>query len=277
MARHWGSWLARACVVGALVAAGAVAPHAAGAQEHGSGGDMGGMDGMVPVGPGGDGMIPTGDWSDQQRVQMLDLIHRTEQELPAFADAQHDLDIGFYDFGAEASGGWVHYINWAWMGDSHVLDPTHPESLVFHREQDGHLKLVSAMFFATIGTTMDTIPENIAWYPGWHTHHDVCIRDDDHKFGGLPPCPAGSQPFDKPPMMHVWIDKDGPCQHRFGGIDIDGVHCDVMGMPAGMGDTTTTTMPMGESTTTTSTTTMGTGTPPPPPATPIVEPPPTTG
>jgi hypothetical protein len=161
------------------------------------------------------------------------------------------------------------------MDDDHLLDPTHPESLVFHQEAGGHLRLVSAMYFASLGTTIDTIPEEIASYPGWHTHSDVCIRDDDHKFGGLPPCPQGSRPFDQPPMTHVWIVDDGPCSHRFAGVDIDGVHCDVMGMPMGeeMPTTTTTMPPMGGSTTTTmpdmSTT--------PPAATPIVESPQNTG
>ena len=42
----------------------------------------------------------------------------------------------------------------------------------------------------------------------------------------MPSCPAGSHSAATPLMMHVWI-VDNACGHRFGGIGVDGLHCDV--------------------------------------------------
>lgn len=185
-----------------------------------------------------DSMLPPGDWSDEQRMAMHELIARTEQELPAFGDPEALPAMGFADFGITAPGGYVHFINWDWMDDGHILDPSHPESVVFQQHwnedtQQQEMTLVSAMFFLPSETTMETIPEELTWWPGWHTHSNVCVTDEG-TFGGLPTngqCASG-HPFDKPPMLHVWI-VDNECGHRFGGVDVTGLHCDVHGHPGG--------------------------------------------
>jgi hypothetical protein len=187
-----------------------------------------------PHEPGhGEGLVPPGDWTHEEIETLLDLIDRTEAALPAFADP-NDLPAGFYDFGVTAPGGYDHYINWEWIDDEHILDPEHPESLVYQRTwndetQQEETTLVSAMFFLPSQYDMDNIPEDLAWYPGWHTHADVCINEQ-HRFAGLSfdgECSTGV-PFDKPPMMHTWI-VDNQCGHRFGGVDTGGLHCDVHG------------------------------------------------
>lgn len=168
----------------------------------------------------------------------MDLIERTERDLPAFADPAYLESIGFHDFGIAAPGGYVHYINNAWIDDDHVLDPTHPESLLFQRVWDpdtgqSQLVLKAAMFFMPTGTTMDTIPADLAWIPGWHVHPDVCVTDDV-TFAGLAnmdgTCSQG-HPQLGPPMTHVWI-ADNACGHRFGMVGVGGLMCDMhMHMP----------------------------------------------
>jgi hypothetical protein len=216
-----GSWLARTVAVAVTTVAALGLPSTALAQEH-------------PHEPGpGDGLIPEGEWTDEEVGTLLDLIDRTEAALPAFADPA-ELPDGFYDFGITAPGGYDHYINWEWLDDDHILDPEFPESLVYQHvwndeTQEDEIMLVSAMFFLPTQYTADNIPEELAWYPGWHTHADVCINEQ-HRFAGLSSggqCSSGV-PFDRPPMMHVWI-MDNECGHRFGGIDTGGLHCDVHG------------------------------------------------
>jgi hypothetical protein len=216
--------------------------------------------------PGSDGLLPPGDWSAEQEDALLDLIDRTEAELPAFSDPEELLEMGFIDFGVSAPGfpgegaGYDHYINWDWIDDDRILDPTRPESLVFRVTWDDtgerQFELVSAMYFLPSQYGLDDMPEEYAWYPGWHTHENICVGDD-HTFAGLTnngECPTGSRVFDKPPMLHTWI-VDNPCGHRFGGIDVGGPHCDVHGHPGGPGPTTThphgptTTHPHGPTTT----------------------------
>jgi len=174
------------------------------------------------------GILPPGDWTHEQITYAEDLVERTEAALPAFGDIPTIQALGFENLGVTAPGGYDHWINWGWIDDGHLIDPEFPESLVFRNTFDGGYVLEAAMFLADSHHDMSNLPEEMAWLPGWHNHADVCIDDDGH-FTGL----AGSNgecfsghPFDKPPMMHVWI-VDNECGHRFGEIGVSGLICDV--------------------------------------------------
>lgn len=175
-----------------------------------------------------DGILPEGDWTEEEMALAADLVARTEAALPAFSDVETIQALGFENFGVTAPGGYDHWINWDWVDDGHLIDPEFPESLVFRQVGDDYV-LQAAMFLADSHHTMDNLPADIAWWPGWHTHENVCV-DENRKFAGLAgpggDCPPGSQTFDRPPMMHVWI-VDNECGHRFGEIDVGGLICDV--------------------------------------------------
>jgi hypothetical protein len=217
-----------------LALAAAVVPNAVSAQQH-------------PPGHG-DGILPPGDWSPAQRDELLDMVEDAERDLPQFADPE-DLPEEYIDFGVAVDGYW-HFINWEMFDDAYLLDPNHPEALVYHREWNdetssyGPFRLVSAMYILRTEHTMENLPEDLAWLPGLHTHPDICVNETTKKFAGLSGggCPAGSRAFEGPPMMHVWIEDPG-CDppHRFGGIDLGGLHCEVHGHPGGPGGSTTTT------------------------------------
>jgi hypothetical protein len=187
----------------------------------------------------GDGLIPPGDWTDAQVADLLDLIHRTEAALPAKFPTVASFDqlsdvlggMGYHNFGATAPGGYDHWINNGWLFDDHLVDPDFPEALVYQIQDDGQWHLVSAMFMLDPAIDMDHIPEDIAWLPGWHGHPELCVDDQGGGFRGItdpdmPSCPAGSHSAATPLMMHVWI-VDNECGHRFGGVGIEGLHCDV--------------------------------------------------
>src|SRR5690606_15446038 len=119
--------------------------------------------------------------------------------------------------------------NAGWLFDDHVVDPEFPESLVY-QSSGGQLQLVSAMYMLDPQIGPDDIPHDIAWLPGWHGHPELCTGPDG-RFGGItdpdnPDCPPGTTQATTPVMMHVWI-VDNPCNHRFGGIGVGGLHCDV--------------------------------------------------
>lgn len=174
------------------------------------------------------GLLPPGDWTDEQEAFLLDLIERTEAELPAFGDASTLESLGFFDFGVTAPGGYDHWINLEWIDDEHVIDPQHPESLVFKWQPDGSYELVAAMFFLPSGHDLSNIPDELAWLPGWHTHPELCVTPEG-RFAGLVSsdgtCFSGA-PSEMPPMMHVWLVDPG-CGHRFGGVGVGGLDCDV--------------------------------------------------
>jgi len=186
----------------------------------------------------GDGLIPPGNWTDAQVTSLLDLIHRTETTLPVKFPAvatRAQLDsvlggMGYHNFGATAPGGYDHWINNGWLFDDHLVDPEFPEALVYQIQDDGQWHLVSAMFMLDPAIDMDHIPADIAWLPGWHGHPELCTDGALGTFRGTtdpanPSCPAGSHSAVTPLMMHVWI-VDNACGHRFGGIGVEGLHCD---------------------------------------------------
>lgn len=185
-----------------------------------------------------EGLIPPGDWTDEQIEYMLDLIEKTEQVLPetfpelaTFEELEAALEpLGYFNFGATAPGGYDHWINPGYMFDEHLIEPQFTESLVYQVQPDGRWELVAAMFMLRPDQTMDDIPEDIAWLPGWHVHPELCVTPDG-RFAGVtnpddPNCPPGSSQSLGNPMFHVWI-VDTECNHRFGGVGVTGLHCDV--------------------------------------------------
>jgi hypothetical protein len=176
-----------------------------------------------------EGLLPPGHWTPEQIEKAADLVARTEAELPAYADVTKLPEMGFHNFGVTAPGGYDHWINNSRMDDGHVLDPKYPESLVF-QAVDGAWKLQAAMFYLPSGYDLTNVPEDIAWYPGWHVHSELCSTPD-WKFTGLSggECPPGSAPGTRP-MMHVWI-VDNPCGNRFAGVGVGGIECGEHHMP----------------------------------------------
>lgn len=175
-----------------------------------------------------DGLLPPGDWEPWQVERMLDLIADAEEKLPAFSDVSTLPDRGFFKLGVTTPGGFEHWYHVGSFFDEHVLDPEHPESLVFRRTATGN-ELVAVMLFLDAGTTMDDVPDELRWLPGWHVHSEGCVDELGLVVGftipGTNSCPPGSRPADGPPMVHVWI-ADNECGHRFAGTGLTGVHCD---------------------------------------------------
>lgn len=187
--------------------------------------------GVVP--PGQEGKIPAGEWTQDQIDTMLGMIDEAETVLPAtypMAATYEDLSatlgaMGYHDFGIEAPGGYAHWINNDLL-DGDTLDPTRVESLVYRYDYtDDTYRLVSAMYMLGPDYDAMSIPSEIAWLPGWHAHADLCATPD-MVFDGFAPCSGSSVPLSQLPMMHVWI-VDNACDHRFGGVDQGGLHCDV--------------------------------------------------
>ncbi|HEY8545191.1 MAG TPA: hypothetical protein VIL36_09090 [Acidimicrobiales bacterium] len=177
-------------------------------------------------------VLPPGDYTAEQMAEAEDLVHRTEEVLPQkYGDWRTLEELGFYDFGVNTPNGYRHFINPSWMADEHLLDPEYPESLVYKDHGNDHLVLEAAMFYLKPEHTMDNIPAEYAWYPGWHVHEELCV-DAGGRFSGINVpgrgcVPAGQQAW-SPPMMHVWI-VDNECGHRFTGLGVTGAMCDVEG------------------------------------------------
>lgn len=179
------------------------------------------LTGLSPTSPASaqedpDGLLPEGDWSSAQAQFMRDLVAETEEELPRFSnngvlDRAMLEDMGFRRFIATAPGSYDHWTNEDWIDDEHILNPEYPESLVFRNTGAGGWVLEAAMYYVPREYSLDNIPGDVSWLPGWHNHPELGIST---------------------PMMHVWI-TDNRCGHRFAGIGVLGLNCNVYGDPDG--------------------------------------------
>lgn len=235
-------WLVRGGLALALVAAGCGSSDESADEEEAAeaaavGDESEGGDGAEEEQPETAGLIPEGDWTDEQVEFMLDRIEQTEAVLPETfpteateAELEETLgEMGFYNFGATAPGGYAHWINPTWMMDEHLVEPEFSESLVYQSSGGDQWRLVAAMYMTEPTDTLDDIPEEVAWLPGWHVHPELCVQPDGG-FGGVtdpdnPNCPEGTSQSDRAPMFHIWLEDPG-CDHRFGGIGVDGLHCE---------------------------------------------------
>ena len=77
----------------------------------------------------------------------------------------------------DAVTGDEHLINWGFINDDHVLDPDHPESLVYN-VRSGHRELESAMFMLPPGSSLDKVPDIGGALTQWHIHNNLCFTND---------------------------------------------------------------------------------------------------
>jgi hypothetical protein len=86
-----------------------------------------------------------------------------------------------------------------------VLDPKHPQGLVYANTKHGPV-LLGAMFqMKNIGQFG---PDPGGPLTAWHEHEDICVTPFGLAFSLMTPtatCPAGSIDLTVPAMLHVWI------------------------------------------------------------------------
>lgn len=145
-----------------------------------------------------------------QLLAAADLYTRTRQAAEKFQDYERTRTaLGFTVSNAEILGRpqaeFIHLINPEYMRSEAILDPEHPESLVFQKRPNGY-RLVGYMYMMPPGQHGPQIGGAIT---RWHYHKTVefCMDKD-----GIPTevaknnqCPAGQFFGPTPEMMHVWL------------------------------------------------------------------------
>jgi hypothetical protein len=197
--------------------------------------DMAGMEGMDHGGPPTppkpyEGTLPVDlggvpGVTPAQQAEAEDLVTRTIQDLPQFADPNVAEERGWHAIGDEITG-FAHKINWSLIDDDTILDPNQPESLVYQVMPDGSQKLVAAMFILPRNVTIEDAPHFGGALVQFHAHTDLC-------YGGQPnylriravvempgECPPGTFRDHVSPMVHVWITPQ-PCG-PFAALEGDG-------------------------------------------------------
>ena len=147
----------------------------------------------------------------QQQAFAENLVSSTLRDLPQWSDTATAEAAGFHSIG-DAATGYEHYIQWEWIDDDVVLDPDHPESLVYRVESDGSRTLASAMYMLPNSVSLDEVPDDGGALMQWHVHGDLCFDVSDPeapRVGGLTDsaggCTAPLVRAAESPMIHVWI------------------------------------------------------------------------
>jgi hypothetical protein len=170
---------------------------------------------------------PTGidpSWTPEQQAYAQGLIDDATATLPRFSNVAILGLLGYqWIFDGTQPDGYQHWIHTGRISDTRTLDAEYPESLVFRNAAEGPV-LEAAMYMLGLGRTLDTIPPEIAWLPGWHIHDNLCF-DSGLRLVGLAINGVCEQGFlvPTPPMVHVWV-VDTPCG-RFAGVDEGGLQC----------------------------------------------------
>jgi hypothetical protein len=148
----------------------------------------------------------------QQQARAENLVATTLARLPQFADPEAAVAAGFRSL-HDGGTGFEHYLNPAYIRDRVILDPDHPESIVYD-VRGGGKKLVSAMFMLPPDATLDDVPDIGGALTQWHVHDNLCFSRATGTIAGLTDakgaCPAPLVKGPAMPMIHVWITPN-PC------------------------------------------------------------------
>ncbi len=132
------------------------------------------------------------------------LYRETKAAIAPYADWRKAWAAGFRPGGSAAQPS-THWMNQAYVDAGYVMDPRHPQGLVYANSKHGPV-LLGAMFqMKKIG---EFGPDPGGPVTAWHQHENICFTPFGFEFSLLTPtatCPIGAISMSAPPMLHVWI------------------------------------------------------------------------
>ncbi|HYU81940.1 MAG TPA: hypothetical protein VFA31_04290 [Candidatus Polarisedimenticolia bacterium] len=162
--------------------------------------------------------VPARDATPAERVAADQLILAARTALARYADVRVAAADGYNVAGI--AGIDFHAGNPANENDGRILDPAHPETLVYAVAPNGKPVLMGAMFLMPkIGEPGPTVGGPLTV---WHAHQHVCISLTPPGLAGLL-SPLGSCPIGTidlaltAEMIHIWIVPGAP--EPFGDLD----------------------------------------------------------
>jgi hypothetical protein len=152
-----------------------------------------------------------------QQGAATNLYEQTAAAIAPYRDWRRAWADGYRPVGSTSLPS-THWFNQAYANGP-ILDPHHPQGLVYANTHHGPV-LLGAMFqMARIG---EFGPDPGGPLTAWHQHEDVCISPVGLEFSFMTPfsmCPMGAIDVTAPAMLHVWV-VDNPRGGPFA-VDID--------------------------------------------------------
>jgi len=142
--------------------------------------------------------------TQQQWDAANELYRQTKDAIAPYADWRVAWAAG-YRPGGPAGMPSTHWMNQRYVDAGYVMDPQHPQGLVYANSKHGPV-LLGAMFeMKKIG---EFGPDPGGPVTAWHQHENICFTPFGIEFSLLSPtatCPLGAINISAPPMLHVWI------------------------------------------------------------------------
>jgi hypothetical protein len=153
----------------------------------------------------------------KQLAAAAQLYSVTKAAILPYEDWHKALAAGYKP--GQDLGGSAHWMNQRNVDAGYVMDPNHPQGLVYANSKHGPV-LLGAMFeMKHIGQFG---PDPGGPLTAWHQHENICVTPIGFEFSLMTPfatCPLGAIDISASPMLHVWI-VDNPKGGPFA-VDID--------------------------------------------------------
>lgn len=132
------------------------------------------------------------------------LYDETATAIAPYRDWHVAWAAGYRPGGSESMAS-THWMNQRYVDPGYVMDPKHPQGLVYANSKHGPV-LIGAMFqMKNLGQFG---PDPGGPLTAWHQHQNICFTPFGLEFSLMSPtvtCPIGSIDISAPPMLHVWI------------------------------------------------------------------------
>ena len=133
-----------------------------------------------------------------------ELYRETKAAVEPYQDWRVAWARGYRPGGSQAMPS-THWMNQRYVDAGYVMDPHHPQGLVYANSKHGPV-LLGAMFqMKRIGQFG---PDPGGPVTAWHEHENICFTPFGFEFSLMTPtstCPIGAVDISAPAMLHVWI------------------------------------------------------------------------
>jgi hypothetical protein len=144
-------------------------------------------------------VLPT----QQQWAAANDLYRETKAAIAPYQDWHVAWAAGFRPGGSQTLPS-THWMNQRNIEAGYVMDPKHPQGLVYANSKHGPV-LLGAMFqMKKLGVFG---PDPGGPVTAWHEHENICFTPFGFEFSFMTPmsvCPLGAIDISAPAMLHVW-------------------------------------------------------------------------
>lgn len=149
----------------------------------------------------------------EQQARAKDLIARTKVGMARFTNEFSLLMAGYTSI-RDSDSGVEHFIKWPLLQDGKILDENAIEAVVMETKPGQPKRIIAAMYFLELGSTMADVPDIAGPLTPWHNHKDLCWDPTGKYIQGVfrktTSIPNGACiPFgtlrELEPMIHVFV------------------------------------------------------------------------